>query len=288
MNARNAASSSGKDMTYGDLESLLRDGSYERLVRDVAERSARQAAELLHGSRSASLTLVGDQSPAAALHRVGESDEVSAIVVGSSHRGTIGRVVPGGVAQRLLCGAPCPVAVAPAGYAARPSSAVGSIGCGFDASEQSWWALRAAAELARHDASPLRVIAVHSPPALDRVPLAPHAAVRTLDERRAADLAGDLQRAVEASRLGDDVVGVLREGDPAKVLAGESDELGLLVVGSRGYGPIGSALLGSVATRLLHTAACPVIVIPRGAADKRPLRRSRRLRVAAGRVRRHA
>lgn len=39
----------------------------------------------------------------------------------------------------------------------------------------------------------------------------------------------------------------------------------LLVVGSREYGPVRRVLLGSVASELLHAAACPVIVCPRGA-----------------------
>ena len=34
--------------------------------------------------------------------------------------------------------------------------------------------------------------------------------------------------------------------------------------GSRGYGPLGSVLLGGVSRRLVHRAACPVIVVPRG------------------------
>jgi nucleotide-binding universal stress UspA family protein len=43
-----------------------------------------------------------------------------------------------------------------------------------------------------------------------------------------------------------------------------SHDVDLLVCGSRGYGPIGSVLLGGVSRRLLHRAACPVIVVPRG------------------------
>ena len=39
-----------------------------------------------------------------------------AIVVGPSHRGPLGRILPGSVGERLLHGAPCPVAVAPRGY----------------------------------------------------------------------------------------------------------------------------------------------------------------------------
>ena len=36
----------------------------------------------------------------------------------------------------------------------------------------------------------------------------------------------------------------------------------LLVVGTRGLGPISGALLGSVTQRLLHSAPCPVLAVP--------------------------
>jgi nucleotide-binding universal stress UspA family protein len=37
------------------------------------------------------------------------------------------------------------------------------------------------------------------------------------------------------------------------------------VIGSRGYGPLHSVLLGGVSGRVIRDAACPVIVVPRGA-----------------------
>ena len=39
----------------------------------------------------------------------------------------------------------------------------------------------------------------------------------------------------------------------------------LLVVGSRGYGPLRRVLLGSVSSELMHSAPCPVMVVPRTA-----------------------
>ena len=41
----------------------------------------------------------------------------------------------------------------------------------------------------------------------------------------------------------------------------------LLVVGSRGYGPLRRVLLGSVSTELVRSAPCPLIVTPRGMHD---------------------
>lgn len=58
------------------------------------------------------------------------------------------------------------------------------------------------------------------------------------------------------------------EGSAPKVLAAIAAETGAdeIVVGSSGAGRAG-ALLGSVAHGLLHTAACPVTVIPRRATE---------------------
>jgi nucleotide-binding universal stress UspA family protein len=36
----------------------------------------------------------------------------------------------------------------------------------------------------------------------------------------------------------------------------------VIVVGTRGHGPLAGALLGSVAQHLLHDAPCPVLAIP--------------------------
>ena len=54
------------------------------------------------------------------------------------------------------------------------------------------------------------------------------------------------------------------EGDPVEQLTEASAGLDLLVVGSRRYGPLRSALLGGVSGPLIERAACPVLVLARG------------------------
>ena len=57
-----------------------------------------------------------------------------------------------------------------------------------------------------------------------------------------------------------------RSGDPATTLVAESElGLDLLLMGSRGYGPVRSVLLGGVSEAVVRGAACPVVVVPRGA-----------------------
>jgi nucleotide-binding universal stress UspA family protein len=54
-------------------------------------------------------------------------------------------------------------------------------------------------------------------------------------------------------------------GGTAASLVERSEQLDLLVCGSRGYGPLRSVLLGGVSRALAHHAHCPLLVVPRAA-----------------------
>lgn len=51
------------------------------------------------------------------------------------------------------------------------------------------------------------------------------------------------------------------QGNPAQVLLDTAKDADLLVVGSRGHGGFTDALIGSVSTRCVHHARCPVVVV---------------------------
>ena len=51
------------------------------------------------------------------LQRVSEQQATGVMVLGSTHRRRAGRLLPGGVVERLLTGGACPIAIAPRGYA---------------------------------------------------------------------------------------------------------------------------------------------------------------------------
>jgi nucleotide-binding universal stress UspA family protein len=56
-------------------------------------------------------------------------------------------------------------------------------------------------------------------------------------------------------------------GDPADELATQASDLDLLVIGSRGYGPLRSVLLGGVSAKVMRSAPCPVFVVPRASTE---------------------
>ena len=64
-----------------------------------------------------------------------------------------------------------------------------------------------------------------------------------------------------------EISGEVVDGYADDELARLSDEVDLLVCGSRGLGPLGRVMLGSVSAGVLRKARCPVLVVPRGAPD---------------------
>ena len=139
-------------------------------------------------------------------------------------------------------------------------------------------ALEAAHRMAAATESRLRVIRAFKPIAYDVPPGSePRAAIAyndTLRERASEALDAAVAK-IEGEPRAEAFFAV---GDPAEILVEASEQLDLLLVGSRGYGPLRSVVVGGVAGRVVREAACPVIVLPRSARPRRgglAVRRSR-------------
>lgn len=204
-------------------------------------------------------------SAARALHDLAESESALALVLGSTHRGPLGRVLPGSTAERLLHGAPCGVAVAARGLAAGGPARLLHIAVAFDGSAEAAVALRVGVGLAQRCNAALAVFTVTEPVRFGAAATpagAPTAEQQASRERR-------VRETLDAglSRVPPDlpVTGQLLQGDPESALIDVSADHDLLVVGSRGHGPLRRTLLGSTTRRLFNGAHCSVLALPRGA-----------------------
>lgn len=202
-------------------------------------------------------------SPARGLHGLAEEIGADLVVVGSSRHSSLGQALAGNVGLGLLHGAPCSVAIAPRGHCDR--AALTKIAVGFDGSEESALALGDAVELASAAAAGLRIVAVAEPPPIvyGKGPGA-RAGWEPLRDAIEEQLRGQLDEALRALPSGVAAEAAVVSGDPALALADAGRTPGtLLLLGSRGYGPVRRVLLGSVSSALVRSAPCPMIVRPR-------------------------
>ena len=112
--------------------------SREGFVRahDEAERMLEQLRQEIAPEQEVEARVQVSTSVPRGLHELAEAEHADLIVLGSSHHRTVGRVLMGSIAGRLIEGAPCAVAVAPRGFAARVST-LDRIGVAFDGSPES-------------------------------------------------------------------------------------------------------------------------------------------------------
>jgi nucleotide-binding universal stress UspA family protein len=200
------------------------------------------------------------------LQQVADAESALAIVVGSSHRGPVGRIAPGSVGERLLHGASCPVAVAPRGYSSQAFTGIQRVGVGYPAGPEAAEAFDAGVGLAARTGAALRLLSVvEPPPVAATLPLG--WGFGELEATERADLTRRIDRAIEDVAARVEISGEVVDGYADDELARLSSEVDLLICGSRGHGRIGSVTLGNASTGLLRKAQCPVLVVPRGARD---------------------
>ena len=200
-------------------------------------------------------------SPWDALQALAEKGEADLIVLGSTHHAAFGSVAPGSVAEHLLHGARCRLVIAPNGYAQEDHSQdrLRVVAVGYDGMAESQAALDEAAALAHKFGASMRVIGVMTP-----APPIGAAAAAQASAESGPDFQTRLHRAVADLDPELRALPVIVKGDPVQKLL-DAAEMGvdLLVLGSRGFGPVMRLLIGSVSSRVIRGAPCPVLVVPR-------------------------
>ena len=230
--------------------------------RREAERLLDEALTVSSPATSVEFKAVGSGSASHGLHDVAEQLGASLIVLGSQ---TERRLLATSTGERVIAGAPCPVAMPPPGWHDRASHDLGRIGVAFVPTPDGREALRVAAMLALRVGARLHVVTVVAGPAevmsyrigedVDRMYVS--AAKETFEqsiEQAISELASDI------TASGEVIVG----DDPVETLAAMANSsFDALFMGSRGYGPVRRVLLGGVASRLLRRVDIPAVIVPR-------------------------
>ena len=232
-------------------------------VPEDAEARLARARELVPAGVLADFRTVAGPAPSQVLHEIAEELGARTIVVGPSHHGTVLRRLTGSTPERVLDHAPCPVAVAPDGFAQRKDVELRRISVAFDEREEAALALEAAAQLGRDAGARLRLVTVVNSATVGVYPpldVAAYDELATLVRREARERL----EAAAATLAGVEVDIDVLEGDVDVALVEDSHADDILFAGSRGHGPFRRVLTGSVSRHLLREAACPVVIVPRG------------------------
>ncbi|MFY1632905.1 universal stress protein [Solwaraspora sp. WMMB335] len=224
---------------------------YTREIVDEAADAAGKAAPEV-----AITAEVIDGAPAPVL--LAQSRTAALVVLGDRGFGRISGALIGSVASQVATHAPCPVAVVRG--EGRPDD--GPVIVGVDGSELSRQAVDYAAAAA--SLRGVELLAVHTwthPPSIgpgDMQPLVYDVDALQAEEDAllAESVAGLRQRYPDLS-----VRRLTTQGRATKVLAEESADGQLLVVGARGRGGFAGLLLGSVSNALLYQSRCPLVIV---------------------------
>jgi nucleotide-binding universal stress UspA family protein len=222
----------------------------------------------------ASVKVVEHSTPARGLAGTVEETDPRLVVIGSTRRGRLGRVLPGSTAERLIHGSPRPVVVVPHGYEV-PEQGLQTVGAAFVPTDEGRAALRTAAVIALAAGARVLATMVLSPKhAAEMSPgLMAHAhheesPAEDLHARHRIEATEELENAITELASDVEVERDVLFQRPAEGLEAASQRVDLLVMGSRAYGPARAVMLGGVSRQVTASASCPVLVLPRGAEDQ--------------------
>jgi nucleotide-binding universal stress UspA family protein len=199
---------------------------------------------------------------------VGHAEEIGAglIVMGSRGSGAIRRALTGSVSDSVVHHAHCPVLVVRGGPVVFPTKIL----LASDGSEEANLAASTAADLSRSTGSELHAVSVQPVPYAYELTgwegLAPDLPAWSAQSASAEEKArGTIEEQVLRIReAGGEVAGThTRAGHPDTEIVGLAGKLGagLVVLGSRGLGPLKRALMGSVSDSVVHHAPCSVLIV---------------------------
>jgi nucleotide-binding universal stress UspA family protein len=241
---------------------------FESFIRAQLEQEARevlseQVGRIKDGGGDVAETCLREGPTVDRVLDLAEETDADLIVVGSRGLGPIKRLALGSVSEGVVHHAMCPVLVTRGGERVWPPA---RIVVGDDGSEYAEEAGQLAAGIGKMFGAEMLVVRAypHFHSEVSRVGRAPQ--LQAFEEALLRDEMDLKRRASELeSVLGSRPQTTIIEEDPVTAIVGvaeRDDGSALVVVGSRGLGPIDRLRLGSVSTKVVRATAGPVLVYP--------------------------
>jgi nucleotide-binding universal stress UspA family protein len=227
------------------------------------------------GSPGVEALLLRAESVAAGLLQVVEERQVSSVALGSSSTGLLGRVMLGGVAERILHATELPVIIAPRAFHEGRATRVARVSVAFGRADHDGGLVARAAAAALGMSAPLRVVCFAVRPMAEYVgamePANEQLVVGEWMKRLDDDIAAALGAAAQQSEhVGGQTATVARVetvlgqgGSWAEALHDVAWRDGDLLVVGTSTGPLSRLFLGSHAAKIVRNSPVPVMLLPR-------------------------
>lgn len=193
-----------------------------------------------------------------------EELKAEALVLGSAADGSLGQVVVGSTADRLLHSSPVPLAISPRGYRGSKSHGLTRLTAAYPGTEESEKVVERVAALAARLEVPLRVITFVVRGRTMYPPTAGFDVEDTLLQSWASQSREALAKLKSDGVVGDHVTlqVVTGNGWDQALDAAEWQDGELLAIGTSPQGAIARVFLGSKGTKIVRHSPVPVLVLP--------------------------
>ena len=253
----------------GTLESApILPASLLNRANKLSAEAVSRARKVLDSGKLETQIVIG----AAAEALVAATQSVRLLVVGNRGRSDLASTVLGSVSFAVTAHAHCPVVVV--GEGAVLVGPQHGVVVGVDGSSTGARALDLAADLAAHAGAPLRIICAWDLPTAESPAydywetVSPDADLARMQHDAALKVVTTAVERAKSRHRTLVVTSDVLQGQAGAVIAGASHDAGLVVVGSRGLGGFTGLVLGSVSHHVIHSCACPVMVVRAPSSDR--------------------
>ena len=243
------------------------DAEYAQYAEQLAANSAKQAQECIDSIASGlevNYHKVAHRSASGGLLDAASKLEAEVLILGSASGGSLGQVVVGSTADRLLHSSPVPMAIAPRGYRGSKSGGLTRITAAYPGTPETRHVVERVAALGERLGVPMRVVTFAVRGRTMYPPEVGLSAEDSILDQLAAHARETLAQLKTDGVVGKDVelVVVTGNGWDEALDAADWQDGDLLAIGTSPVGGIARVFLGSRGSKILRHSPVPVLVLP--------------------------